>query len=314
MQKGALYLRRTGIVFVAIVLTIIVGSISLWHWPGIVAKSISQPLEYTPVPISRLEMKCFSRDVPVNWSYCINRMPNSKSDDLIYYFHGRRGNAKWWNDDTYYTGDLYRQWAETKSEPPTVISISFGSLWLLEKGLLLEYFQNELVPQIESKLSLKIDKRLVVGESMGGVNAILAWLNTSSLFDGAASLCAPLPTVSPKASFNEIAEYMHSSNTSWERGLMMLFMGRYLYPDEGSWNQNSPLKVAHSKDLSSAGPLYLSCGKKDDWGCMVGSKQLIENAESNGAQILWYPMEGGHCDIDRMSLARFLGDSNRVYN
>ena len=74
-----------------------------------------------------------------------------------------------------------------------------------------------------------------------------------------------------------------------------------------SWLEDSPLEVARSKDLSSAGMLYLSCGKKDDWGCMAGSKQLVSVAKSSGATVHWHPMEGGHCDIDRTSLAQFLG-------
>jgi fermentation-respiration switch protein FrsA (DUF1100 family) len=284
----------------------------LWNKPGIVAKLISQPMNYTTTPISQLEMECFHSDEPLIFSYCINRIQGSKSKDIVYHFHGRKGNAKWWNDDTYYTGDLYRQWATTKTEAPIVVSISFGPLWLLDKESLLKFFEEKLVPQIESKLNLQIEKRLVVGESMGGVNAILAWLNTKALFDGAASLCAPLPTISPYASFSEIMEYIQNSDSTWQRGTMMLFIGRYLFPSKESWNNNSPIDLASRQDFTSSGQLYLSCGKLDDWGCTAGSNKFINAAKSNGADIIWHPTDGGHCDIDTMSLAKFLGGSTII--
>lgn len=291
-----------------VLLIIILGCILLWNKPSIVVDAISKPLDYSPIPIPKVKMECFNDDTPVKWSYCINRVPNSTNKNLIYHFHGRRGDAYWWNDDTYYTGDLYREWQKTDTDAPTVISVSFGPLWMLKKTQLLDFFQNELVPQMESTLNTVIDNRLVVGESMGGVNAILVWLNSDLKFDRVASLCPPLPTISPEASYNEMMAYIRDTEVSWRRGLMMLFMGRYLYPNEDSWRDDSPLEVATSKDLSSSGALYLSCGKKDDWGCMAGSKQLVSVAKSSGATVHWHPMEGGHCDIDRPSLAKFLGD------
>lgn len=303
LQKS---LRLLGIVFCFIAIAFVSGLTLVWNNPGFVVETISKPVSYAPAPVNNLDMTCFSKEKPVSWQYCINQIPTSSSQTLIYHFHGRRGNETWWNDDTYYTGNLYREWTKQNVDPPTVVSISFGSLWLLEKNGLLDVFLNEVMPEIESNLDLQFNRRLVVGESMGGVNAVLAWLNSEGVFDGVASLCPPLPTISSTASLSEIMDYMSESETTWQRGAMLLFMGRYFFPTHEEWSENSPLELARNNDLSELGPMYLSCGEKDDWGCMIGSRKLVEITKAAGVDTNWHPMPGGHCDIDEASLSQFL--------
>lgn len=299
--------RRLALLLPGLALLLCSAFTLVWLQPGSVVRALSSAVDYTPVPVAALNMTCVDETEPQAWSYCINRVPNSRSTTLVYHFHGRRGNARWWNDDSYYSGDLYREWAQQGIAPPTVVSISFGPLWLLEQQGRLKVFREQIVPHIESTLNTEFDRRLVVGESMGGFNALLVWLNTGAQFDGAAALCPPLPTVSPDASLGELTDYLSTSSTSLQRAGMMLLMGRYLFPDEQSWQHNSPLALAAQRNLKAAGTLYLSCGKQDDWGCMAGSKQLLARAQSRGARVLWHPQPGGHCDIDRVSLAGFLG-------
>lgn len=281
----------------------------LWNNPGLVAKKVSEPLVYSPSPIPSVEMECFSKELPISWSYCLNSVPFSTNNTIVYHFHGRRGNESWWNDDTYYTGDLYREWSNLKIDPPIVVSVSYGPLWLLDSNNLMEVFLKDTLPEIESNIEKPISNRLVVGESMGGVNAILLWLSAGEMFEGAASLCPPLPTITPQASFADMFAYLEESNTTWQKAAMMIVMGRYLFPDEESWAVNNPIEVAKNTDFGSKGPLYLSCGAKDDWGCMLGSNELKTTAMNRGANVLWHPRPGGHCDIDNTSLAKFLGSN-----
>jgi hypothetical protein len=284
--------------------------ILIWYFPGVIAKTISPAVDYTPASVPGVEMKCFKENTAVPWSYCINRVASEKdSNTLVYHFHGRRGNETWWNDSTYYSGELYRDWQKSGSFLPVVVSISFGPLWLLKEGELLDTFVDVVMPKIESSLNMTIDQRFVVGESMGGVNALQVWLKTGSLFDKAAALCPPIPTISPMASTSQMVEFINQTETSWLRGFMMLTIGRHFYKDEENWQQNNPLSLVENTELSQLGDLYLTCGKRDDWGCMSGSKKLVKSIKEKGGNVEWVPREGGHCDIDHNTLAQFLSRS-----
>lgn len=293
-----------------LVLVLVFGAlIFLWNQPKLIAEFASKPLNYQPVAIPSVEMTCFKQTLPMNWSYCINKVPKSASKTIIYHFHGRRGNETWWNDDTYYSGDVYRSWELHDIEEPTVVSISFGPLWFLKKEELLDFFVDVVMPKVESQLGTEIEKRRLVGESMGGVNAISAVFNTRDIFDKAASLCPILPVVSPYSSYIDIFQHIENSETTWHKAALMIFIGRYLFPTEQSWEDNNPMNLVSNAAPVNTGDLYLSCGEKDEWGCMDGSLQLVELAKDRGLNIEWEPRPGGHCDIDSESLAIFLGGS-----
>lgn len=289
--------------------------ILIWYYPGLIATNISSAVDYKPDQVPNVEMMCFEENEPVTWSYCINRASGeSDSNTLVYHFHGRRGNETWWNDKYFYSGELYSHWQKSGASAPVVVSVSFGPLWLLKEGELLDIFVDVVMPKVESSLNMTIDKRFVVGESMGGINALLVWLKTGSLFDKAAALCPPIPTISPMASTNQMWAYINQGETSWLRGFMMLVIGRHFYKDEASWQQNNPLSLVQNTELSQLGNLYLTCGKQDDWGCMNGSQKLAKIINEKQGDVEWVPREGGHCDIDHNSLAQYLSRSAIVRN
>jgi hypothetical protein len=269
------------------------------------SSNISSESSYQAVPITSLTMRCFEEKLPVRFSYCINHQTDSDNKRVIYHFHGRKGNALWWNDDTYYSGELYRQWKSDGKSPPTVISISLGPLWLFNEEKLLVFFER-LMPIMELKVPHKVKGRFLVGESMGGVNALTVWAKDASLFDGVAALCPPIPTISPYAKTSEILGYFSESSMSWKRGLMLILMGRSLFKSTIEWIEVDALQVISNRTLTPRVPLYLSCGKQDEWGCMTASTRLVEVAKRKGHAIEWHPREGGHCDIDTVSLAQFL--------
>ena len=268
--------------------------------------------DYVPVPIKGLTMHCFEGNSSKQWSYCINKIEGSQSKDIIYYFHGRNGNATWWNDKTYYTGKMHNLWLEKSKDIPTVVSISFGKLWLLtnvndeSQKNFEKIFTEEIIKKVESQLDFKVSKRMVVGESMGGVNSMMIALKTKTLFHKAASVCAAMPTTSPFSSWKEIYDYVLRSSTSVKRALMMLWFAKKFYPNEKDWQANDPVQLSYKVDSSLKTSIYLSCGEKDEWGCMEGSKIFVDNLSKAKADIHWYPRPGGHCDIDHESLAGFL--------
>ena len=257
-------------------------------------------------------MQCFEESQPVKWSYCINTTVGSQSRDLIYHFHGRNGDATWWNDETYYSGEVVKAWRLKKRAAPKVVSVSFGDIWLLTErkdqpdGGLLPFFVQHVLKSVESKLGHPIERRMLVGESMGGINALMVAFKTGNTFVKVASLCPPLPMVSPHASWRDRFDYFRRSGMAWVRILMMLYFSGRFYPDEATWVDNDPVHASSRYDPKLSPKLYLSCGVKDDWGCMEGSKAVVASVRSKGGQIEWHERPGGHCDIDTASLADFL--------
>lgn len=268
--------------------------------------------DWKPVPIPGVDMKCFQEETPVSWSFCVNRLPSSGNQDVVYHFHGRNGSADWWNDQTYYTGKVHAQWIEQGVAPPTVVTVSFGKLWLLTErpdeatGGLYRVFIDDVLSRVETEIPHSIGRRSLVGESMGGVNALTVALKSGRLFARAASLCPPIQRVSPFSSASGIFRYVTQTSTSWRRALMMLLFSRKFYPNEEVWANNDPLQLARNYLQPSDVRLYLTCGEKDDWGCMEGSKAFVKALEEKGGKVDWYPRPGGHCDIDVESLAKFL--------
>lgn len=268
--------------------------------------------DFEPQPIEGITMNCFQEALPVEYSFCINKFIGSKSQDLIYHFHGRDGNATWWNDQNYYTGQVHAQWLKNGFEIPTVVTVSFGKVWLLTErpdqsnGGLSAVFISDVLPRIEKEISVKIARRLLVGESMGGINALMTAFKSGVHFAKIASLCAPLPTVSPFASPAELWAYFKRAGTTKARALSMIAMAKMFYPNEETWRNNDPVQVSKNYNSTHTPPLYLNCGKKDEYGCMEGSEIIIKNIHQNKGSIVWNPRDGGHCDIEPKSLAKFL--------
>lgn len=274
--------------------------------------SISYGEEYQPVPVEGVEMECFNETSPAHWSYCINHVPESKNEDVLYYFHARNGNETWWNDRTYHTGKLYETWKELDKDAPTVVSISFGKLWLLTEnpgdveGGLFNILRGTVIPAIESKVSNLSGKRMIAGISMGGLNTLMLSMKSKGFFNKAASMCAPLATVSPHDSFLNIIRYYIDSSASMRRAYMLWKFSKQFYPTQEIWERNDPIFLSRSFKPEDAPEIYITCGAKDDWGCKKGSEIFVDNIEKAGGAIEWVRRPGGHCDIDYRSLALFL--------
>lgn len=236
--------------------------------------------EWVPVPIVGVTMKCFEEKLPVAWSFCINKTLASSSKNLIYHFHGRNGAATWWNDQTYYTGKVHSNWLANNEPPPIVASISFGKLWLLiddpnATENLHRFFLDHAMKRIEQEIGSPIEQRMAVGESMGGVNALILAMKSKGVFSKVASLCPVLPPVSPFAPIRELYTYVVRSSMSLKRALMTYLFSKKFYPSESVWKENDPLHLSKSFTVDGAPSLYLSCGEKDEWGCLEGSQQLV---------------------------------------
>lgn len=160
----------------------------------------SQKVEYSPA------IKTCEEESPIK--YCVYRAEQGTNGNIAYYLHGRNLDEHTWNDDTFYTSMIQRHWLEKNIKPPLVVAISFGNIWLLtpkgrsqESGLLEKF--TDSIKKIEKKIGSPRE-RLLFGESMGGLNSIVAGLSSDGFFAKVAALCPGVYKDSPFASLSEL--------------------------------------------------------------------------------------------------------------
>lgn len=244
-----------------------------------------------------------------NLSFSIYRANTGVNEDIIYHFHGRNLDNTIWNDDTYFTSLIQSQWQKSKVNPPTVVLISYGPEWLLtpknskaESGLMDDFISN--LPFIESKIG-KPKNRILVGESMGGLNVLILGLSHPELFSRVASLCPGVYLDSPFSDFDKIKAAMKRTGADPKVAIGIYLMAKKYVSNEGEWKKISPIELI-KKANNDYPELYLSCGLYDKYGNYEGTETLVNIANSKGVKTQWHPLYGGHCAVDINSLADFL--------
>lgn len=242
-------------------------------------------------------------------NFSIYRASSGVNSDVIYHFHGRNLDHSIWNDDTYYTALIQSHWQKSNLEPPTVVSISYGPEWLLtaknsneESGLMDDFISN--MPLIESKIG-KPRNRILIGESMGGLNVLILGLSHPELFSRVASLCPGVYLDSPFSDFDHIVEALERTGADPKVALGVYLMAKKYVSTEQEWKNISPIELI-KKANSSYPELYLSCGLYDKFGNYEGAEALANMAVAKGVKTQWHPLYGGHCAVDIFSLANFL--------
>ena len=241
--------------------------------------------------------------------YCVYRAGVGTNGDVLYHLHGRNLDEQVWNDDTYFTALIQSEWQHTGILPPTVVTISYGPTWLLaprgEKpgSGLLEAFMADIA-EIESTIA-EPDRRLLLGESMGGLNVLVAGLTYPDRFAKVASLCPGVYADSPFASFDSIRAAAERTGANPKIAFGVWLLARRYLANEAEWKKFSPLELIAKADARYPA-LYLSNGLYDSYGNFEGTQKLASMAEDRGVQTEWRPMYGGHCAVDATSLAAFL--------
>lgn len=241
--------------------------------------------------------------------YCVYTSDAGTNGDILYHLHGRNLDEQVWNDETYLTGLLQSEWQRAGAVPPTVVALSYGGAWLLtpkgrkpSSGLLDDLVAR--LPEIEAKVG-RPRRRLLFGESMGGLNVLIAGLTHPSLFAKVAALCPGVYAVSPFAPLSTIRAGMHRTGADPRIAFGIWLLARKHFADESEWRRVSPLAL-----IERASPrypaLYLSNGLYDAYGNFEGTQRLAELARSRGVRTEWHPLYGGHCATDAASAAAFL--------
>ena len=241
--------------------------------------------------------------------YCIYRDRRGANGDVLYHLHGRNLDEHIWNDDTYLTALIQSEWQRRPELPPTVVTLSYGSTWLLtpkgekpDSGLLDDLMAR--LPAIEGKIG-RPRRRLLMGESMGGLNVLIAGLSYPSRFAKVAALCPGVYSTSPFAPLSTIRAAMQRTGANPKSIFGVWMMAHKYAANDAEWQRVSPLALI-KQAISDYPALYLSNGLYDAYGNFEGTERLAIIARQHGVKIEWHPIYGGHCSTDASSLASFL--------
>ena len=272
-----------------------------YAWTQLTDRQGTQKVSFIPA-----NMRCYSSE---RLNYCVYRAKSGTNGDVVYHLHGRNLDEQIWNDDTYWTSMVQASWQQAKVMPPIVVVASYGPTWLLvskgkqEVSGLLEDFMTKL-PEIDKRTGTP-KRRMLLGESMGGLNVLIAGLTYPKNFVKIASLCPGVYATSPFSSLSIIKATLKRTGGDPKIGFGIWWMAKNHIADEQEWKRASPIELMKSANAQYPA-LYLSNGLYDAYGNFEGSNMLADIAAQRGVSVEWHPLYGGHCAIDASSLASFL--------
>ena len=241
--------------------------------------------------------------------YCIYRARSGTNGDIVYHLPGRNLSERVWNDNTYWTAMVQAEWQRARIVPPTVVTLSYGQTWLLvpkgkqaDSGLLEDVLAR--MPEIEAKAG-GARRRMLLGESMGGLNVLIAGLSRPTQFARIAALCPGVYATSPFAPLADLRKAAERTGADPKIAFGVWLMARRYVADDQEWQRVSPLALIERVQPPYPA-LLLSNGLYDAYGNFEGTERLAAAAARRGVPVEWHPLYGGHCAIDPTSVARFL--------
>ena len=294
-------LPRKAAVLVLMLLALAV--VAGWAW-----QTLSRPWGVQAVSFTPASQQCGQAG---RLRYCVHRAAGGVNGDVVYHLHGRNLEPEIWNDASYFTAMVQAYWQNAGVLPPTVVSLSYGPVWLLAPKGLAEHsgLLDTLWPDIgaiEARVG-KPRRRLLMGESMGGLNSLVLGLSHPQHFDKVAALCPNVYQESPFAPLSQIRAAMVRTGAEPRIVVGLWQLARDYVSNDEEWRRLSPLSLIEGVAMQSARPsLYLSGGLYDRYGLYEGTERLAQRAAQRGLTTEWHPVYGGHCAIDIASLGAFL--------
>jgi pimeloyl-ACP methyl ester carboxylesterase len=284
-------------------LALLLAAAALLAW-----RQLGRPLGEQAVAFTPAHQQC-GQQGPLR--YCVYRATGGVNGDVVYHLHGRNLEAEIWNDPIYFTAMVQGQWQRAGQRPPTVVSLSYGPVWLLapqgqaeHSGLLDRIWPD--IRAIEARIGPPQRRRLV-GESMGGLNALVLGLSQPQHFDKVAALCPNVYLQTPFDPLRQIGAAVARTGAEPRIVFGIWSLARRHAANAEEWRRLAPLSLIEGAALAQARPsLYLSAGLYDRYGLYEGTERLAQRAAERGLPTEWHPLYGGHCAVDIASLAQFL--------
>jgi pimeloyl-ACP methyl ester carboxylesterase len=284
-------------------MSLTLAGVAWWAWQQLSRPWGAQAVSFTPA-----RQEC-GQEGPLR--YCVHTAAGGVNGDVVYHLHGRNLEAEVWNDPTYFTSLLQSYWQDAGLLPPRVISLSYGPVWLLapkgqaERSGLLDAIWPH-IHAIESRVG-QPKRRMLMGESMGGLNSLVLGLSQPQHFDKVAALCPAVYLDSPFTPLGQIREAMVRTGADPRIIFGIWQLSRQYVSSPEEWRRFSPLALIDGADVRQPHPgLYLSAGLHDRYGLYEGTERLAQRARQRGVLTEWHPLYGGHCAIDIASLGKFL--------
>jgi len=291
------------------------------RFKGIVCSVFSLILVFSACSLSAseessLSQVCATRTIPINWDYCLTHTDNSKSRDVIYFFHGLGQDEHAWVDGHKDHKTVRKHLKELGVEAPVVVAISFGPIWLLtEKNSssfsgYYEIFIHHIMPFVEKELlKYQPEKRFLAGESMGGFSVLQLLLKKPDLFDRAALVCPAIPSLSPFCEENEISKFIKRTHANPQYVDYLFQMGKVFFPDENTWEKASPLTLGKSLLGTKTPKIYMTANQEDNFGFHEGADLFFDLAYNKGVDVTYDVFPGKHCSkADPKAIALFFAD------
>lgn len=266
---------------------------------------------------------------PVPYRVAIYRdVENSDPYTVLYYFHGSESDESSWGKSY---GEIINRWRETERPIPVVISISFGSRWIMTPSVasrpqsgLLDIFLADIMPRVEETSGIHAPRRLIMGFSMGGANAAELFFRHPNLFQKAVIL-SPFVydfDVTDEKAVKIFIDQERNRLMNPKTWLKTMLTGKdpvrdgivdritniraAYFPDQESWRSYDIMR--NMRAVSDALPVYIACGKADPLGFFPASKNLAEQASRHGYAVTWRANPGGHRIMRQEEIADYLLD------
>jgi pimeloyl-ACP methyl ester carboxylesterase len=240
--------------------------------------------------------------------WCIQPTDRSKNPFVVYFFHGLTLDEHRWQTADF-AQEIRAIWRAKGLTPPTVISISFGRVWLLTqtRDKKYDFFVNSLMPYFEKMIGpVSAAQRIAVGESMGGFNVAQLFLKNPALFSRFAMHCPAITDVGPFDSDTDLWAFIKRTGADPLRVLLTKIIGLYEFKNEREWLAHSAVYLADQAKVLPT-KVYLSCGNKDQFGFYEGTGRVAQEVanKTEGLQYVFIP-GGDHGTVDTASLANFI--------
>ena len=247
--------------------------------------------------------------------YSLSYPGNSRSSTILYFLHGWLSDDRSWVDRRPNRA-IRDRWRQTGAEQPIVASISFGRSWIFGVPSLRQLFLDNVVPRIEAEVAARtgvaIERRLLYGVSMGGINAAYLALNAPEFAERVVAASPAFHDLTPWSSPAEVLRYSRGSRAftpavSVATGYARLTMAQQ-FSNRAEFDVEGDIFSLAQRSLGPATPpLLITSGQYDMFGFDRGADKLLALARANNAQVRLVRLaKGGHAWVPTNPVADFL--------